>query len=89
APANAVRRDAFGAKVFVLREAEEGAPAPERAEQRMVSLGPQRGGLVVIARGLRPGERVVADGAFKLRDGALVNAGSWDANRAQGVAGGG
>ena len=89
APANAVRRDAFGAKVFVLREAEEGAPAPERAEQRMVTLGPQRGGLVVIASGLRPGERVAADGAFKLRDGALVNAGSWGAHGTQGAAGGG
>ena len=88
APANAVRRDAFGAKVFVLREAEEGAPAPERAEQRMVTLGPQRGDLVVIASGLRPGERVAADGAFKLRDGALVNAESWGAHSAQGTAGG-
>ena len=89
APANAVRRDAFGAKVFVLREAEEGAPASERAEQRMVTLGPQRGGLVVIASGLRPGERVAADGAFKLRDGALVNAGSWGSRSTQGTAGGG
>ncbi len=89
APANAVRRDAFGAKVFVLREAEEGAPAPERAEQRAVTLGPQRGGLVVIATGLRPGERVAADGAFKLRDGALVNAGSWNPRGLQGTASGG
>ena len=88
APANAVRRDAFGAKVFVLRQAEEGAPAAERAEQRMVTLGPQRGSFVVIANGLRPGERVAADGAFKLRDGALVNAGSWASRSQQEAAGG-
>ena len=73
-PANAVRRDAFGAKLFVLRPAEEGARARERAERREVKLGPRRGELIVIASGLAPGERVAADGAFKLRDGVLVNA---------------
>ena len=73
-PATAVRRDAFGAKLFILSAAEEGARAPERAERRDITLGPQRGDLVVIASGLRPGERVAADGAFKLRDGALVSA---------------
>lgn len=73
-PATAVRRDAFGAKLFVLRPAEEGARAPERAERRDVTLGPQRGALVVIATGLQAGERVAADGAFKLRDGVLVSA---------------
>ena len=73
-PAPAVRRDAFGAKLFVLRPAEEGARAPERAERRDVTLGPRRGEYIVIASGLRPGERVAADGAFKLRDGVLVSA---------------
>ena len=73
-PAEAVRRATFGAKVFVLHPSEEGAPAAERAEQRSVSLGPQRGGFLVIAAGLAPGERVAANGAFKLREGVLVNA---------------
>lgn len=73
-PATAVRRDAFGAKLFVLRPAEEGTRASERAQRRDITLGPQRGDLVVIASGLQPGERVAADGAFKLRDGALVTA---------------
>ena len=73
-PANAVRRDAFGAKLFVLRPAEEGARAAERAQRREVTLGPRRGEFVVIASGLATGERVAADGAFKLRDGVLVNA---------------
>ncbi len=72
-PATAVRRDTFGAKVFVLKPAEEGALAAERAERRSVTLGPQRGDLVVVASGMRPGERVAANGSFKLRDGSLVN----------------
>lgn len=73
-PAPAVRRDAFGAKLFVLRPAEEGARARERAERRDVTLGPRRGEFIVIQSGLQPGERVAADGAFKLRDGVLVSA---------------
>ena len=81
-PPAAVRRDAFGARVFVLRPAEEGAAAPERAEQRRVDLGPQRGSLVVITRGVEPGERVAANGAFKLRDGVLVRASDADAGGA-------
>lgn len=71
-PMTAVRRDAFGANVYVLRPAEEGARAPDRAEKRAVTLGPQRGALVVVTSGLHPGERVAANGAFKLRDRALV-----------------
>jgi membrane fusion protein (multidrug efflux system) len=71
-PITAVRRDAFGARVFVLHPAEEGARAPDRAEQRTVTPGPQRGELLVIAAGLRAGERVAANGAFKLREGVLV-----------------
>ncbi|MEM1229005.1 MAG: efflux RND transporter periplasmic adaptor subunit [Pseudomonadota bacterium] len=73
-PATAVRRDAFGARVFVLTTAEEGAPAPERAQLRNVELGEQLGAELVVLRGLEPGERIAATGAFKLRDGVLVRA---------------
>ncbi len=72
-PITAVRRNSFGASVFVLVPSEEGARAPYRAEMRSVRLGPQRGGMLIIADGLKPGERVATDGAFKLRDGVLVN----------------
>jgi len=72
-PATAVRRDAFGAHVYLLQPAEEGAAGPERALKRDVTLGPQRGGMRVIASGLEPGRRVAANGSFKLRDGALAN----------------
>ena len=71
-PVTAVRRNSFGASVFVLNPSEEGARAPYRAEMRSVQLGSQRAGMLIIAEGLRPGERVAADGAFKLRDGVLV-----------------
>lgn len=72
-PVTAVRRNAFGASVFVLVPAEESASAPYRAERRTVTLGAQRGDAIIIASGLAAGEPVAADGAFKLREGVLVN----------------
>jgi membrane fusion protein (multidrug efflux system) len=80
-PVTAVRRNSFGASVFVLAAAEEGARAPYRARMRSVQLGPQRGNMLIIAAGLKPGERVATDGAFKLRDGVLVNDVSPDSGR--------
>ena len=73
-PMTAVRRDTFGANVYVLQQSEQGALAPYRAEKRSVTLGPQRDDLVVITTGLRPGEQIAATGAFKLREGVLVQA---------------
>jgi membrane fusion protein (multidrug efflux system) len=72
-PITAVRRNSFGASVFVLAPAEEGARGEYRAALRPVTLGPQRGDRIIIAEGLAPGERVASEGAFKLRDGALVH----------------
>jgi len=72
-PITALRRNPFGANVYVLHPAEEGARAGYRAQQRTVELGPQRGEMIIIAGGLKPGEEVATDGSFKLRDGALVN----------------
>ncbi|MDP6376135.1 MAG: efflux RND transporter periplasmic adaptor subunit [Pseudomonadales bacterium] len=71
-PVTSVRKDSFGAKVFVLQPAEEGARGDSRAESRSVTLGPQRGDLVIVV-GVEVGERVAANGAFKLRHGVLVN----------------
>lgn len=73
-PSTAVRRDLGGASVYVLVPAEEGARAPERAERRLVTLGPERDGYTVVMEGVEPGEKVATTGAFKLRDGVLVNA---------------
>jgi len=44
-----------------------------RARLRTVQVGPTVGTLWVITSGLKPGERVVAAGAEKVKEGQLVN----------------
>ena len=46
----------------------------ETVSVRPVQLGPVQGETTVIEQGLVPGERVVTDGADKLRDGAKIEA---------------
>src|SRR5438477_452798 len=47
--------------------------ADKRAQLRTVEVGPRLGTLWVITTGLKPGERVVAVGAEKAKEGELVN----------------
>ena len=47
--------------------------ADNRAQLRSVQVGPTVGTLWVITAGLKPGERVVAVGGEKVKDGQLVN----------------
>ena len=47
--------------------------ADNRAQLRTVEVGPRVGTLWVITAGLKPGERVVAVGAEKAKEGELVN----------------
>ena len=47
--------------------------ADNRAQLRTVRVGPTVGTLWVVASGLKPGERVVAVGAEKVKEGGLVN----------------
>jgi RND family efflux transporter MFP subunit len=47
--------------------------ADNRAQLRTVAVGPRVGTLWVITSGLKPGERVVAAGAEKARNGEVVN----------------
>jgi RND family efflux transporter MFP subunit len=47
--------------------------ADNRAQLRTVEVGPKVGTLWVITAGLKPGDRVVAAGADKAKEGALVN----------------
>jgi multidrug efflux system membrane fusion protein len=64
-PAAAVQRGAQGAFVFVV--------APDKTvAMRTVTLGPSDGTNVTIAKGLKPGDTVVIDGADRLRDGGEV-----------------
>lgn len=74
-PATGLRQDIFGAHVFVLEDAESGADAPFRAVRKNVELLEIRDARAYLLTGLSAGERVAADGAFKLRDGILVHAG--------------
>lgn len=73
-PTTAVRRGAFGDHVFVLNPGDpaKDPPGAMRAQLRMVKLGPDVSGNVIISDGLKAGEQVAANGSFKLREGALV-----------------
>jgi membrane fusion protein (multidrug efflux system) len=42
------------------------------ARQKFVRLGDRRGDFVAVTSGLEAGERIVASGAFKLRNGMTV-----------------
>jgi multidrug efflux system membrane fusion protein len=67
-PVSAVRNGANGDFVYVLN--------PDRTvQQRSVNRGQATADQVVITRGLEPGERVVTEGADRLKDGARVQLG--------------
>jgi membrane fusion protein (multidrug efflux system) len=73
-PSTAIRRASFGDHVFVITP---GDPGPDGhpsmvAHQRMVTLGPDLGGTVIVATGLQAGEKIAAAGSFKLHEGATV-----------------
>lgn len=72
-PATAVLFAPYGDSVFVLEDGQDAAGKPSLvAQQRFVRLGERRGDFVAVASGLKPGETVVSNGAFKLRNGATV-----------------
>ncbi len=68
-PSTAVRRNSFGAYVYVLEAAEPGGIAEFRAVRRQVTIGPGDGEEIIVTGGVEPGERIAAIGAFKLTDG--------------------
>ena len=76
-PVSAVRHDALGTSVYVLQDSDEQGERVTRATKRPVTAITlrDRGGSadrIVITDGLRAGEVIAANGAFKLRDGAKV-----------------
>jgi membrane fusion protein (multidrug efflux system) len=73
-PTTAVRRAAFGDHVFVITPSDEKSQGLV-AHQRIVTLGPDLGGRVIVETGLKAGEKIAAAGSFKLRDGVPVFAG--------------
>ncbi len=70
-PPTAVRYAPFGSYTFVVEPDPKDAKAL-RVHQRFIKAAGSTGGRVIIQDGLKAGERVAADGAFKLREGALV-----------------
>jgi len=65
-PQAAVNQQQGGYQVTVIG-------SDNRAQLRSVQVGPTAGTLWVITSGLKPGERVVAVGADKVKEGGLVN----------------
>ncbi len=72
-PTTAVLFAPYGDSVFVLEEGKDAAGKPNLvAQQRFTRLGERRGDFIAVTSGLKPGETVVSNGVFKLRNGAAV-----------------
>ena len=69
-PATAVLYAPYSDSVFVIDPGKDGKGQVLR--QQLVTLGDKRGDLVAVAKGLKPDERVVSTGVFKLRNGMPV-----------------
>ncbi|HKS12872.1 MAG TPA: efflux RND transporter periplasmic adaptor subunit [Pseudomonas sp.] len=74
-PESAVTYTLYGNSVYVVarKQAEDGEHEPPLvADRRTVETGERRDGLVVILKGLKPGEQVVTAGQLKLTQGAAI-----------------
>jgi membrane fusion protein, multidrug efflux system len=73
-PATAVLSAPFGDSVYVIepRAATNGAPAGLVVRQQFVKTGRLHGDFQTVEAGLKPGERIVSAGIFKLRNGMSV-----------------
>ena len=68
-PVSAVRKGPAGDHVFVIAPDPQGTP---RAQLRQVQIGSVLGDSVLVLAGLSDGEKVAAQGSFKLREGVAV-----------------
>ena len=68
-PVEAIRHAPHNTFVFTIEQSVDGSFI---ARQRTVKVGPMIGQRFSILSGLKPGEKVVGDGSFKIRDGALI-----------------
>jgi len=80
-PTAAIQRGNAGTFVYVVKE-------DSSVTVRPVVLGPAKGEITSISKGLQAGEKVVVDGADKLREGGKVELISRDAQTAPGPGGG-
>jgi membrane fusion protein (multidrug efflux system) len=72
-PATAVAYAAYGNSVFIIEQV-KGQDGKEflGVRQQFVKIGVRRGDLISIVDGVKPGEKVVSTGTFKLRNGMPV-----------------
>lgn len=73
-PSTAIHYATFGNSVFVIDETKNSESGePELIlRQQFVVLGESRGDFIEVIKGLKPGEKVVTTGVFKLRGGMKV-----------------
>jgi membrane fusion protein, multidrug efflux system len=80
-PATAIMRAPYGDSVYVVetRKDDKGKPVNgpdgkpgKMARQQFVRLGQSRGDFIAITDGVKAGQEVVTQGAFKLRNGAPI-----------------
>jgi membrane fusion protein (multidrug efflux system) len=73
-PATSVLSAPYGESVYVIEPtpAKDGQKPGFAVRQQFVRTGQARGDLITVESGLKPGERVVSAGVFKLRNGMPV-----------------
>jgi membrane fusion protein (multidrug efflux system) len=73
-PATSVLSDPYGDKVYVIEPqgGTQGDKSAQIVRQQLIRTGRTRGDFVAVELGLKPGEKVVSSGIFKLRPGLPV-----------------
>ncbi|MEJ7603003.1 MAG: efflux RND transporter periplasmic adaptor subunit [Kofleriaceae bacterium] len=72
-PLTSVVRATYGNSVFLIEDGKSPQGQPNKvARQAFVKLGASRGDFVAVLDGLKSGQTIVSEGAFKLRNGAPV-----------------
>jgi membrane fusion protein, multidrug efflux system len=73
-PATSVLSAPYGDSVYVIESApaKDGQPPALKVRQQFIRTGHARGDFVSVESGLKPGERIVSSGVFKLRNGMVV-----------------
>ena len=69
-PATAILAAPYGDSVYVIEKATNGPGSVVR--QQFVHTGRSRGDFISVEAGLKPGDKVVSAGLFKLRNGGAV-----------------
>ncbi len=72
-PASSINYAPYGDSVYVVKEGKTKDGKPEKqAVQQFIKVGPSRGDLISIIKGLAEGDEIVTSGVFKLRPNAPV-----------------